>query len=685
MARLARPGNMGSCLSLPHDPTSAATLRWRPLRWGTIRWRLFTSTFCSIVVIVWALPASTWALAVPKEKVSRNTSYGEIQGYVGEVLPGKFVEYYLGVPYAAPPIGDLRFANPVEPKPWEGIRVTNKYPPACMQNYKYYVNDHRVDFDEYDEDCLYLNIYVPRVTKKELLPVFAWVHGGSNIVGMAAMHDGDVFASHTDVIVVMMNYRLAALGFLTLADSELPGNYGIMDQLLALKWIQKNIEFFGGDKTKVTLSGHSAGSGDVGLHTLSSFAKGLFRFSICQSGSSTAHWAMLRPNEKLLKSVKDYVDRMDCLKETSLEIKRCLRKQPAKVITSTWIQTPPSGYSFYVTDNGYVTDTPEKLFARGPVNFEVMMMGVTKDEGTIAGLQVPETFDTKAFKSGIIRDIASFPRVPHIDDLIIHEYLQWENDPLKGKVSGRISVSEVFGDYYLTYPTVQCLELLAKRNLPVYFYTFYHRSTEDKRPDWAGVPHGEDVFYLFGSPLVGHPLRNYTDVDKEVSKKFMTFFGNFVKTGKAFIGTQVFKHYTTKEKLNVKFYSENNTAMVRHDNNYRPRKMAFWGSLITTLENKTAIDEKRRKSKEHNQAEKLFLFQSLTWFFVSLSLVLVFTASLFLFMLLKRKRDPSILVSSQNTDGNGSEGQPVGIKQGTAHLMPNETKQHKNTFSPTKG
>lgn len=660
---------------IAHASSSSQTSdqRWRPLVWPSNRWKLSSTSLCSLLIFIWTFSVSARAQTVPTHKPLRNTVYGKIQGYVREVLPDKFVEYYLGVPYAAPPVGDLRFANPEEPKPWKEILVTDNYPPACMQKNKIYIQEHRNYFGEFDEDCLYLNIYVPRTTKKEPLPVFAYVHGGSNIVGMAAMHDGDVFASHAEVIVVMMNYRLAAFGFLTLADPELPGNYGLMDQLLALKWIQRNIEFFGGDKNKVTLSGHSAGAGDVGLHTLSSLAKGLFRFSICHSGSGTAPWVILKTNKELLKSVKDYIAKMDCLKETSLEIKHCLRQRPAKLIATTWITPPPIGYSFYAITYKYLSDTPANLFANGSLNSEAMMLGVTKDEGSIAGIKMPDYYDTNNFISMIIRNKRGFPRVPHIDDLIIHEYMQWENLHPEN-VSGKKSLSELFGDYSLTYPCIQCVELLAKRKFPVYFYTFFHRSTEDKRPEWVGVPHGEDIFYLFGAPLVGHALRNYTDLDKEVSKTLMTFFGNFVKTGKAFIGTQEFQYYRSKEKQFIKFYSENNTALVSHDSNYLPRRMAFWANLISTLQNKTAIEEKMMRDREQKEAQKTSTYQLLTWFFVSLCLILMFTTGLFLLILYKRKNILSVptSVSSRNTPVSMSE------VQGTAHLVSKEAKQNTN-------
>lgn len=196
----------------------------------------------------------------------------------------KGVTVFKGIPYAKPPVGELRWAPPQECDPWDGVRECNQYGHAATQSLSVLVNT------QPDEDCLYLNVWTPENAQGRKLPVYFWIHGGGyfNGCGTSEYYDGSAFA-RKDVIVVTINYRLGTLGFLALETLMkkygTTGNWGTLDQIAALKWVQKNIEAFGGDPQRVTLAGESAGSFSVSSIIMSPLAKGLFSRAVMESGN----------------------------------------------------------------------------------------------------------------------------------------------------------------------------------------------------------------------------------------------------------------------------------------------------------------------------------------------------------------------------------------------------------------
>ena len=217
-------------------------------------------------------------------------SSGQIQGQMN----GNIYEF-LGIPFATPPVGDMRWKAPVEPDDWTEILNTTDFSPVCPQK-KYEQGDTTATM-EGDEDCLYLNVWSPQLDAGDL-PVMVFIHGGGNQQGGASqetggtvMYDGKNLAERGNVVVVTIQYRLGPLGFLVHpgldAENEegISGNYGILDQILALKWVQKNISLFGGDPDKVMIFGESAGGVDVGDLLVSPLAAGLFSRAVIQSAA----------------------------------------------------------------------------------------------------------------------------------------------------------------------------------------------------------------------------------------------------------------------------------------------------------------------------------------------------------------------------------------------------------------
>ncbi|CAL1292758.1 unnamed protein product [Larinioides sclopetarius] len=219
-----------------------------------------------------------------------NTPLGKIEGVTSQI-EGLPVKAFLGIPYAKPPVGSLRFLKPNPVEPWDNIFQANKQPPACMQ----YTEGPFPWYDDMpgkSEDCLYLNIYTPFFASKgSKFAVLFWIYGGGYTIGSNRMdvYDGSALAETEGVVVVTTNYRLGLFGFLTTNTSDAPGNMGMYDAVMALQWVYDNIEYFGGDKDRITLIGESAGSSAVSLLCVSPLTKGLFSRAIMQSASIIKH------------------------------------------------------------------------------------------------------------------------------------------------------------------------------------------------------------------------------------------------------------------------------------------------------------------------------------------------------------------------------------------------------------
>ena len=198
------------------------------------------------------------------------------------------VDRYLGIPFARPPVGELRFRPPQPPVSWPGVREATQFSPRCIQNplTSWYLFPELESPKILDEDCLYLNVYVPNgATEGADLAVMVWIHGGSLKHGSASQYYGEALAISGGVIVVTINYRLGVMGFFTTGSEDAPGNVGMLDQVMALRWVQDNIRVFGGDPEVVTIFGESAGAWSVGSHMISPLSRGLFKRAITQSGA----------------------------------------------------------------------------------------------------------------------------------------------------------------------------------------------------------------------------------------------------------------------------------------------------------------------------------------------------------------------------------------------------------------
>ncbi|ESO88948.1 hypothetical protein LOTGIDRAFT_106681, partial [Lottia gigantea] len=254
--------------------------------------------------------------------ITVNSKLGTIVGRIETVKVGPenvTIAEYLGIPYAKPPIGDLRFKKPVPFGNFETEFNASDYGPSCMQ----YLPGITESIQPQSEDCLYVNIFSPDINQDGTkYHVMVWIHGGSFLFGDGKWRTANILAAFGNVIVVTLNYRLGPFGFLDSDDNTISGNYGLWDQHMAIQWVHDNIASFNGNPDSVTVSGESAGSASVMYQAIYPGNEGLFQRIIAQSGSSNAEWALITdPGTR----IKKYSEKFGCNQESSSDIVDCLR------------------------------------------------------------------------------------------------------------------------------------------------------------------------------------------------------------------------------------------------------------------------------------------------------------------------------------------------------------------------
>ncbi|XP_071155756.1 neuroligin-4, X-linked-like [Mytilus edulis] len=478
----------------------------------------------------------------------RRTRYGKVRGKVTTRVPQVEVEEYLGVPYASPPTGHLRYKRPQKPMKWNPrILDTTTLPSACPQEQRSQINFHRPGFDNFNEDCLYMNIYVPRINKRAL-PILLFIHGGSNIVGMGAVFDGDILAAHGEIIVITFNYRLGNLGFFADPSKGIKGNNGLIDQVLAMKWIKRNIKYFNGDPSKVTLYGHSAGAGNAGVHLLSDLAKGLFRNSIIHSGAPISHWFL----SKCITTSRVSNIPQNCRPGYSL------------------ITTEKQQINWVVIDGEFLKGSPEKLYTCGKFHPGPVLLMMSRDEGhplDISTFREPNLDQALGFYGPNL-----FAEKPDFADNVKKEIKIWE----RLNLSSYPPALQVRADLGIFAPMMKLADMMSKWQKNVYTLSFDYVSQNVPGPDWIGVQHGWDIFYVFGVPTVGHPKFSYTPRDAEVSKRTMQLISNFVKKGNWRSCDLRLKKYNSEKKSINKLNYVNGKTVITNEINFKQPKLDFW-------------------------------------------------------------------------------------------------------------
>ncbi|XP_061854620.1 neuroligin-4, X-linked isoform X2 [Colius striatus] len=554
------------------------------------------------------------------------TNYGKIRG-LRTPLPNEIlgpVEQYLGVPYASPPTGERRFQPPEPPSSWTGVRNATQFAAVCPQylDERSLLNDmlpvwFTANLDtvvtyvqDQNEDCLYLNIYVPTEDdihdQNSKKPVMVYIHGGSYMEGTGNMIDGSILASYGNVIVITLNYRLGVLGFLSTGDQAAKGNYGLLDQIQALRWIEENIGSFGGDPKRVTIFGSGAGASCVSLLTLSHYSEGLFQKAIIQSGTALSSWAV---NYQPAKYTRILADKVGCDMLDTTDLVECLRNKNYKELIQQTI-TPATYHIAFgpVIDGDVIPDDPQILMEQGEfLNYDIML-GVNQGEGLkfVDGIVdnedgvSPNDFDFSV--SNFVDNLYGYPEGKDtLRETIKFMYTDWADK--ENPETRRKTLVALFTDHQWVAPAVATADLHAQYGSPTYFYAFYHHCQSEMKPSWADSAHGDEVPYVFGIPMIG-PTElfncNFSKNDVMLSAVVMTYWTNFAKTGDPnqpvpqdtkFIHTKpnrfeevAWSKYNPKDQLYLHI-----GLKPRVRDHYRATKVAFWLELVPHLHNLNEI------------------------------------------------------------------------------------------------
>ena len=479
-----------------------------------------------------------------------STKNGDIRGQTCHTAPFiTKVNRFLGIPFAAPPVGELRFQAPRPAQPWKPrIHNATSFGNICMQAsggaLEQFIKLRWPSFTKknYNEDCLYLNVYAP--TQNDSLnptteyPVMVYIHGGGFDSGTALLNSGLVLAQY-GVVVVAIQYRLGALGFMTTGDSAALGNYGMLDQVQALKWVKENVNSFGGDPNKITIFGLSAGGASVALHIVSPRSNGLFHGAISESGVDLAPWSIAK-KEKVVARTMQLASRIGCQDSDSTKLIDCLRTKDAKSFVDMQTASLKLPWAPIVDqsvgENAFLPDYPRNLRKSGRFNRVPFIAGVMTEDGAhflahLSNISVNMSYFRLAMRNYAIRDLNATKDKELISR--IQNALEFQYTP-RGKLTAdsseyRKAIADVLTDSWFVAPTVRsCLyhSLFA----PTYFFEFNYLPNFSRHDKWMGPTHADNSVFNFGVPFLNTSvLGTFDTTDKNVSHLVMRMYTNFAK------------------------------------------------------------------------------------------------------------------------------------------------------------
>lgn len=450
---------------------------------------------------------------------------------------------FLGIPYAAAPVGELRWREPQSPKPWTAVRDASRLGHICVQNLNLnpWLGQSGGLLVVGDEDCLNLNVYAPPdIDSGEKLPVMVWIYGGGLVIGWSGQYDPSVLARSQRVVVVTINYRTGALGFLAhpslRAEAPLRGGSGVfalLDQQMALRWVHANIARFGGNPRNVTLFGQSAGSFSTCYQLASPGAAGLFHRAILQSGSCTSPMAVI-PEAEAEQGGERFAAALGCADPATAIA--CLRAKPAPDLVRalpqrTGLLGPNTWSPAY--GNPVLPLRPRDAFARGFFNHMPVIAGTTRDEARLfANLQLlaGNLTSNSSFGAAVERlfGTAAAARV-------LAAY------PASAYPSAALAYSSVLTDSVFSCATRTLRQLLV-RYTPVYAYEFDDPNAVTTLPELPlalplpfsvklGSFHTAEIAYVFDRPWALADPRSFSPAQQALSQQMQAYWGSFARAG----------------------------------------------------------------------------------------------------------------------------------------------------------
>ncbi|CAI4233388.1 unnamed protein product [Auanema sp. JU1783] len=482
--------------------------------------------------------------------VEVQTKLGKIRGQESIFLH-KRVRSFLSVPFAEPPVGEGRFRPPRPKKPWNETVIADDYSPACYQgrdmyNSSFWGSEMWNHNTPVSEDCLYLNIWAPAEAYN--LTVMVWLFGGGFYSGSPSLilYDGKALALTGNVVVVNINYRVGPFGYLFMDHEDAPGNMGMLDQQLALYWIRDNIFSFGGNPSRITLFGESAGAASIVAHLIAPSSQGLFKNGILQSGSLDNKWSMDSPARAMDKGNQLAV-LTNCNKTEVSETIACMRELPAEELSSniwsldlTFLEFPfviVSRDRHFFRDRDGFTSLRSGHYA---TNVD-LMFGINHDEGNFWNIyNLPDFFDKQTqpllskddMNVCVEKAFATQPTLVRNAAKFVYSDPNCTNPHEKTQFYAE-QVNQMVGDYFFTCDSIWFADEVPKQNGhtgKVFVYYFDEPSSANPWPKWTGVMHGYEIEFVFGVPLYNQTA-GYTKRERTLAEKVIQYWTSFANTG----------------------------------------------------------------------------------------------------------------------------------------------------------
>lgn len=442
---------------------------------------------------------------------AQNPAQVKIEGGIIQGTIENDLTIYKGIPFAAPPLGELRWKAPQPVEKWKGVKLTSEFAPSPFQGGN--------PPSGKSEDCLYLNVWTPAKSANEKLPVLVWIYGGGFGGGSTAypVHDGANLA-HKGVVLVSIAYRVGLLGFLAHSElsaenpNKVSGNYGLLDQIEALKWIQNNIDAFGGNPDQVTIFGESAGGIAVSMLCASPLAEGLFHGAISQSGGSFGPTRPTTyPGENMKTLQQAEADGESIVQKAGVSSIEELRKlAPDQLATGRG-----SGGGWPIVDGYVITDVQHKLYEEANYNDVPVLIGYNSDEGaSFSRGQTPEEYIANVEK-----------RYGKFADTLLAAYPAGKDN--LPKTARDLSRDAAFGWHTWIWARLQ--SRTGKSKVFYYYFDQHPDYPEDSPMYGFGSPHGQDVAFVFMN--MDTSSEQTTPSDLELSEIMGTYWTNFAKYG----------------------------------------------------------------------------------------------------------------------------------------------------------
>ncbi|EFN72939.1 Neuroligin-4, X-linked [Camponotus floridanus] len=475
-----------------------------------------------------------------------NTNYGQVQGFKVRLYDDpnarhrpwnlavervtKSVDVFLGIPYAMPPTKEGRFKPPRPHRGWQLLQAID-WGPACPQPSEYTGATKGVR--DVDEDCLYLNIFTPSIGSglANKYTVMFYIHGGEFTHGASNLFPAHILAAFYNVVVVSINYRLGALGFLSTGDENSPGNYGILDQAMALRWVYDNIAIFNGNPDSITLFGSGAGAASAGLLMVAPRTRHMVSKVIAQSGSALADWAVTIDKYRVQNTSRVFAEMLGCSIESSWKLVQCLKdgrsflelgNSELKPHVGMFPWAPVLDINFTIPQDNWYEDwrasdwrffaeTPEEsIKARKYRRDLAYMAGVTTQEAafiiknniTLARNRYiinSELFDQKVWELVLQYNYTLNPQGVH--EAIKYMYTYWPDPTNVTHI--RDQYINLLSDFHYVAPFDKIAKLLVERHVPTYLYVLNTSIEALHSPEWARVSHDTELLNPTPSQILG--------------------------------------------------------------------------------------------------------------------------------------------------------------------------------------